>query len=44
MEKTATVLGIVASVFVIFGVLFYVGTHVDCAKVPLLGSGCVFSK
>jgi hypothetical protein len=44
MEKANAVLGILGSIALIAGVVFYIGTHVDCAKIPLIGSVCVATK
>lgn len=41
MERTEVVMGILASLAIIVGVVFYIGTHVDCAKIPLVGTTCI---
>lgn len=44
MERTELVVGILASIAIIVGVVFYIGTHVDCGKIPLIGTACIATK
>lgn len=44
MDRLEQILATLGSLALIAGVAFYISTHVDCGKIPFVGSVCVASK